>query len=166
MKNEETRLQVYELKSKNHHMEIRTLIMNRKDHIKQSIAMKTKDMLDDYVIETEWLSTDESINSNIELCSKTKSVLLKRKENISLMSHNRVLFLMNVLLILKKYTNQWFPNAPAFSSFPPKHRNQRSSWWPHWKAKNREYHRISNRYAAYQLYQSLRSGNSLDTQQF
>lgn len=120
MKNEETRSQVYELKSKNHHMEIWTLIMNRKDHIKQSIAMKTKDMLDDYVIETEWLSTDESINSNIELCSKTKSVLLKRKENISLMSHNRVLFLMNVLLILKKYTNQWFPNAPALFSFPPK----------------------------------------------
>ncbi|VDI53477.1 Hypothetical predicted protein [Mytilus galloprovincialis] len=88
LKSEESLLQECTAKSKNHHMEIRTLINNREEDIKQDIARKTKDVLDE--VETEWNNTEESINNDIELCSKTKSELLKRKENIylSLKSHD------------------------------------------------------------------------------
>ncbi|XP_063447139.1 uncharacterized protein LOC134726659 [Mytilus trossulus] len=88
LKNEERLLQECESKGRNHHIKFRTLIRKREDDMKQGVAMKTKDILDE--LETEWLTTEESINNDIELCSKTKSQLLKRKENIhsSLTSHD------------------------------------------------------------------------------
>lgn len=105
LKNEETRLQIYELKRK------KSSYGNPDINTEQRRSYKTR------------LYTDESINSNIELFSKTKSALLKRKENISLTltSHNPSLVLDECLADIKKIHQPMVPKrASLFQSPPPK----------------------------------------------
>ncbi|CAC5378967.1 unnamed protein product [Mytilus coruscus] len=119
LKSEETLLQERELKSKNHHIEIRTLILNREEDMKQDIAKKTKYVLDE--LETEWHNTEHSINSDIELCSKTKSKLLKRKDNIyqTLKSHDPRLVFDECLSDIKQLHQPMFgKRASLFQFFP------------------------------------------------
>ncbi|CAG2255630.1 TRIM35 [Mytilus edulis] len=72
MRNENTLLKEYELKGKEHHMEIRTLILNREEEVKQEIARKSKDVSDE--LETEWHNIEQSINRILSCALKLKAI--------------------------------------------------------------------------------------------
>ncbi|VDI38046.1 Hypothetical predicted protein [Mytilus galloprovincialis] len=117
--NEETLLQEDALKGKKHHMEIRTLILNREEEVKQEIARKSKDVSDE--LESEWHNTEQSINSDIELCLKTKSNLLKRKDNIHkiLKSHDpRLVFDASLTDVKQLHLPMFGKRASLFQFFP------------------------------------------------